>query len=46
MPHGDAGKLEFEMSHRFDSSYKAILFLVALGVALFVGFIVVSSLQN
>lgn len=36
MPDSDEGKLEFEESHRFDFSLKAILVLVALGIAFFV----------
>ena len=36
MPDSDKGRLEFEESDRWDFSLKAILFLVALGIALFV----------
>ena len=36
MPDSDEGMLEFEESHRFDFSLKAILVLVALGIAFFV----------
>jgi hypothetical protein len=36
MPDSDEGKLEFEESHRFDFSLKAILVLVALGIAFLV----------